>query len=353
MAFFATVVKRSKLEPYARLVKFVEHVTKTISRGIICALCLACRGVSSCMDEQRKTVVKAELDCISCVMAQALRAARMATDDAAVQRRILDAVAQRLPQLDLAESPAAISMCAYELAAELAGNPDPFRKQRREQNELALRLEPELRVLMRDSADPLVMGLYLSAAGNIIDLGTQHAHQIDIRAAVEQVIREGFAVSHLDAFRQSLDRSANLLFLLDNAGEIVFDKLLIEELIKHVRVTAVVKKGPIINDATMEDAEQVALTKVCEVIDNGGAFIGSPLSRIPSWFRERLDAADMIVGKGQGNYETVDDHPGDVYLILRAKCEIVARHMGVEYGQVGLISTRARSDVAGARSVGV
>ncbi len=78
------------------------------------------------------------------------------------------------------------------------------------------------------------------------------------------------------------------------------------------------------------------------MIDNGGAFIGSPLDLVPPHFLERMRAADVIIGKGQGNYETVDDFEGDVFLILKAKCEVVARHMGVRYGQVALISTQER-----------
>ena len=135
---------------------------------------------------------------------------------------------------------------------------------------------------------------------------------------------------------------SDLLFLLDNAGEIVFDKLLIEELKDRTSVTAVVKGAPIINDAVMDDAVQVGLTEVCEVIDNGGPFIGSLPDLVPERFRRRMAAADVIVAKGQGNYETVDEFPGDVFLILRAKCPTIAEHMGVAFGQVALISTRVR-----------
>ena len=149
--------------------------------------------------------------------------------------------------------------------------------------------------------------------------------------------------SHSAALRAALGNCRDLLFLLDNAGEIVFDKLLIEELQKHTTVTAVVKGAPMINDVLMEDAEFVGLTKICDVIDNGGGFIGSPLKHVPQAFLERMAAADVIIGKGQGNYETIDDFDGNVFLILRAKCEVVAEHMGVKLGQVGLISTRQRS----------
>jgi len=287
--------------------------------------------------------MKATLDCLECIAAQALRAARVATDDPVVQRRVLNETVKKIPDMDMDESPASLSQIAYELAAALTGNADPYRVLKFEQNELALRIEPELQRLVRESEDRLMTALHIAAAGNVIDLGVQHADDIDIHAALEQVLRERFAVDHSNAFRESLAHSKDLVYLLDNAGEIVFDKILIEELLRHTSVTAVVKAGPIINDAVLADARQVGLMDVCEVIDNGGAFVGSPLDKVPSWFIERLEQADMIVGKGQGNYETVDEFPGDVFLILRAKCEVIAAHMGVKYGQVALISTRIRS----------
>ena len=203
-------------------------------------------------------------------------------------------------------------------------------------------MEPELRALLAGSEDRLATALHLAAAGNTIDLGVQRSGDIDIHAAIHQAMDQSFAIDHTAAFRESLSRSGDLVYLLDNAGEIVFDKILIEELLAHTRVTAVVKAGPMINDALMADADQVGLTGVCEVIDNGGAFVGSPLNQVPGPFLDRLKRADIIVGKGQGNYETIDDFPGDVFLILKAKCDVIARHMGVKFGEVGLISTRIR-----------
>jgi hypothetical protein len=286
--------------------------------------------------------LKATIDCLECIAKQALRAARIATDDPALQRRIFHEALARIPEMDLEKSPAVLSLVCYQAAAELTGNSDPYRELKHEQNALALELEPELRELVAQSEDPLVAALHLAAAGNVIDLGTTHADDIDVRATVEQVMRERFAIDHTKAFKKALTGCEDLLYLLDNAGEIVFDKLLIEQLLQHTAVTAVVKRGPIINDVLLEDAEQVGLTELCPVIDNGGAFVGSPLDLVPPAFLERMRRADVIIGKGQGNYETIDDFPGDVYLILRAKCEVIARHMGVRFGQVALISTRSR-----------
>ncbi len=287
--------------------------------------------------------MKATLDCLQCIASQALRAARLASDDAQVQRKILDACVAEIPGMDLNTSPAVLSLMVYETAQRIAGVADPYYQAKQDQNAMALEIEDELRELVRTSADPLSAALHLSAAGNIIDLGTMHLHEIDVRGAIAEVMRRSFAIDHSQDFRESLSRCKDLLFLLDNAGEIVFDKILIEVLLEHTGVTAVVKAGPIINDVLMEDAEQTSLTQLCEVIDNGGAFVGSPLELVPETFLDRMRRADLILGKGQGNYETVDTFPGDVFLMLRAKCEVIAQHMGVQLGEVALISTRRRA----------
>ena len=287
--------------------------------------------------------MKATLDCLECVAKQALRAARIATDDTATQRKILDETLARIPGMDTEDSPASLSMTAYQLAAKHSGKADPYAALKKSQNELALSLESAMRQRIRESDDPLVTALHLAAAGNVIDLGILDSHEIDIETVIEEVLHERFAVDHTDALRASLESCEDLLYLLDNAGEIVFDKLLIEELKKVTTVTAVVKGAPMLNDVIHEDAELVGLTEVCKVIDNGGAFIGSPLNQVPQSFLDRMAAADVIIGKGQGNYETIDDFDGNVFLILRAKCEIIAKHMGVRFGQVALISTRQRA----------
>lgn len=290
--------------------------------------------------------MKPTLDCVECFLRQAVRAARIATPDTRIQERITLETARHISTMDLSKSPAELSLCIYDTTARLSGVRDPYLTQKREQNALALTFEPELRRLVAQSDDPLDTALHIAAAGNVIDLGTQQEIDIDVRATLDQVLHERFAVDHSDAFRTSLAGCRDLLYLIDNAGEILFDKILIEELQKHTRVTAVVKSGPILNDATIADAEKVGLTQVCDVIELGGAFIGAPLSLVPAPFLERMHAADVIIGKGQGHFETIDEFPSNVFLILKAKCGVVAEQMGVALGQVGLISTRVRAAAA-------
>ncbi len=286
--------------------------------------------------------MKSSLDCLECIVRQALRASRFAGNDCEKQRRVVNEVVAAIPAMDLNDSPAVLSLIAYHKVHQVFGIDDAYKAMKEEQNKMALGLEEELDQLIRRSSEALVTAIRLAAAGNIIDLGILQSHEINAHEAIQQALGASLVIEHIPLFLRDLENCTELLYLLDNAGEIVFDKVLIRELQKHTRVTAVVKGGPIINDACMEDAEQVGLTKVCDVIDNGGSFVGSPLSLVPEAFIERMRNADIILGKGQGNYETVDDFDGNVYLLLKIKCEIVARHSGVPLGMAAFISTRER-----------
>ena len=290
--------------------------------------------------------MKASLDCLECIVRQALRASRFASADPELHRRVINTVVADIPQMDLDESPAVLSLGVYQLVHRLAGIEDAYKRLKEEQNEMALSMEADLEQLVRTSPDPLQTAIRLAAAGNIIDLGILHTHEIDPHDEVERALNTPLAIDHADLFRRDLEQCEDLLYLLDNAGEIVFDKVLIRELQKHTRVTAVVKGGPIINDVLMEDALRVGLTEVCEVIDNGGAFVGSPLKLVPKPFLERMKKADIILGKGQGNYETVDDFDGNVYLLLKIKCEVVAEHSGLPMGAAAFISIRERGRIS-------
>ena len=287
--------------------------------------------------------MKASLECLECVVRQALRAARIAGNDPEMHRKVINATVADIPHMDLNQSPAALSLNLYQYAQAISGVDDPYKTIKYEQNAMALALEDELMRLVDASETPIATAIKLAAAGNIIDLGILQSHEIDPRKAIAHAMETPLAIDHTEHFLNALADCDDLLYLLDNAGEIVFDKPLIRQLLQHTKVTAVVKGAPIINDACYDDAIQVGLPDICDVIDNGGGFVGSPLALIPDTFLARMKQADIILGKGQGNYETVDDFDGDVYLLLKAKCDVVARHMGIALGDTAFISTRARS----------
>ncbi len=289
--------------------------------------------------------MKATVECLECFIRQAYRSAVLATDDIEIRRQILVRVGKELENMDLSYSPAELSMVIYQIVNELSSNPDPYAELKRQQNELALSIEDELRKIKNQSQYPLLTALQLSAAGNIIDLGILKSEEIDVHSAIEHALTISFAVNHFEQFEKDLQNCRQLLFFLDNAGEIVFDKILIEELQKYTKVAAVAKGLPIINDACMEDAYKVKLHEVCEVIAMEKGWIGAPWRQLEPSLKERMEQADIIIGKGQGNYETLDDYPGNVYLLLKAKCPVVAKHIGVNEGEISFISTKLQRHI--------
>ena len=130
-------------------------------------------------------------------------------------------------------------------------------------------------------------------------------------------------------FQAALGRASRILYLADNAGEIVFDRLLIERM-PPGKVTVGVRGFPVINDATMKDAEDTGMTELAEVIDNGSDGPGTILDDCSQSFRDRFDEADLIIAKGQGNYETLSEVDKDIYFLLKAKCAVIARDMGCQ-----------------------
>ena len=173
----------------------------------------------------------------------------------------------------------------------------------------------------------------MAVTGNIIDLGILES--FDIEQALEQVMDEGFAVDHYEEFMGELGKADNVLYLLDNAGEIVFDTLLMRQL-GDKKLTAVVNGGPIINDAMTEDAEAVGIDKLAKVISSGTDTIGKIPEEGSEEYRSAFEEADLVIAKGHGNYETLDEKDKNIFFMLKAKCGVVAESLGVKLGQVVL-----------------
>jgi damage-control phosphatase, subfamily I len=277
--------------------------------------------------------MQARPECFVCMFKQALNTIRLVTPDETLHRRALEALGARLPALDLAQTPAALSRHVYAIVSELTGVADPYRALKQETNRLALALLPRVRPLVERAADPLDAALHLAAAGNIIDAGIGHA--FDIERDVETLMHTAFAVSALERFRTDLRPGRRLLYVGDNAGEIVFDAVLVERIqAAGVVVTVSVKSGPIINDATMEDAQAAGLPALCRVIETGSDDIGVNFARASAEFRREFDSADIVLAKGHGNFETCEDRPGNLYFLLKAKCPLVAEAAGIKLGDL-------------------
>jgi damage-control phosphatase, subfamily I len=278
--------------------------------------------------------MKAKVECIPCVFRQALATARCITDDPAVHENILHRVAEVYSTKKVKSTPAHFSQTVYEIIADVTGVRDPYAKEKKQFNELAMAMVPECEKALDESNDPIKTAAHLAVAGNIIDLGI--GKDLDIHGTLETALHVPFTHNDLPELKEDLNSAASLLYVGDNAGEIVFDRIFIETLQKlfpALKITFVVKSGPIINDATMEDAEAVGMTKVCDVIETGAACVGAPPDKVNDTFKKAFYDADLVISKGQGNFETLSSITDQtIYFILKAKCDLVAAELGVSFG---------------------
>lgn len=279
--------------------------------------------------------MKTELECIPCIMKQAFNTARRSTDNPALIRKILNLTADYVKKLDFNQAPADASYFAYKITSELTENEDPYKMEKKKFNDLCLSMVPEIKKKIDDSKEPIKTAIKSAILGNFIDLGI--GYKFDMESDFESIFGNPLDIDDYQEFRTILESGRKkILYLGDNAGEIVFDRLLIEKLKNNHDVTFVVKRGPIINDATIEDAKYVGMTNIVKVIDTGSDGIGVKWGSVSKEFMDCYKSADVIISKGQGNFETNSDKTNNIFFLLRTKCESVARKLGVKNGDIVL-----------------
>lgn len=280
------------------------------------------------------------LDCVPCFVRQALEAARVVSDNPVIHEQILREVLHMIACADLKQPPPVLAQRMHQRLRELTASPDPYRAAKERFNGLALDLLPELAARIKKAADPFELAVRLAAAGSIIDLAAKTGlADGDLKLELELALSDPIA-GDLDSFRAAIRTAARILYLTDNAGEIVFDRLLIEQFPTR-RVTVAVRGAPVINDATRMDARSAGLDQVAEVIDNGSDAPGTVLEDCSPEFRARFEHADVIVAKGQGNFETLSDTEANILFLLKIKCPVVAAQTSIELGTQALIHRRA------------
>ena len=271
-------------------------------------------------------------DCIPCALRQVLDSVRMITDDETVHEEVVRAVLALWQDMDLRLSPPAIAQQVHRIVRKITGVSDPYLEIKERFNRLALEMVPELRQKVAASSDPIATAVRLAIAGNIIDFGVNSTVNEDMVAqTIARSLTDPVDLAAVQDFKDAVAQAETILYLADNAGEIVFDRLLIEQLPRE-KVTLAVRGAPILNDVLRADAEMVGLTDLVEVIDNGTDAPGTILELCSEAFRKRFEAADLIISKGQGNFETLNDSDRDIFFLLRPKCAVLAGHLNCELG---------------------
>ena len=277
--------------------------------------------------------MKTYLDCIPCFFRQALETARLVTSDEREIREVLNAVSSLIPKISLDASPPEIGRQVYRTISEVTGIEDPYRNLKEKYIGIATSLYPDLEEMVNSSEDRLLTAVRLSIAGNVIDFAANP--QFQLTRDIEETMANDFGVRDYHEFRETLEEAKDILYLADNAGETVFDRLLVEEIGKPVRY--VVRERPVINDATAEDAVLSGLDRVAEIISSGCDAPGTVLKFCSKEFLEIYTNADMIVSKGQGNYEALSQQNRPLFYLLKAKCPIIARDIGTQEGSIILM----------------
>ncbi len=260
----------------------------------------------------------------------------MVGNNEATQEKVLKEVMHHLQNISFNSTPPELSMHVHSIIRKITGCKDPYKRVKEESNLLAKNLYPKLKNIIDESDDRLLTSLKLAVAGNVVDFGT--SVRFDVEETIENILDKNFAIDSLNEFKKALEKSDDILYLADNAGEVFFDKLLLEEI--QAKVTYAVKSNPIINDALMEDAKFAGIDKIAELMAiDAGKRVSAPgavLTNSSRDFLERLESADMIISKGQGNYEALSDHRA-IFFLLMVKCPLVARDIGVEVGEMVLV----------------
>lgn len=265
-----------------------------------------------------------------CFYRQALNTARLSCDDPDIHQRVMHGMGTLLGNLDLSVSPPENAVHVYSLIAETTGVSDPFADLKRGSNDFALGLREQTARLIEESSDPLLTATRFAISGNIIDYGVER-EVVDEAASLAACLEQNFVIDEFAEFKREFNgagRKPKVLYLCDNSGEIVFDSLLIKQLLDlGCEVTAAVREKFILNDATPADAHYCDLNELCPVIVNGTGCPGTPLNVCAAEFREQFAAADLILSKGQGNFETLADVRAPIYFLFTVKCPVVARHI--------------------------
>lgn len=295
--------------------------------------------------------MKTQLDCISCFFRQALETARLSGAGPVVQKKILLELAKALPAFSLKASPPEIARKVYGIVRKATRQADPYHQMKKQSNRVALGMYPALRRMVSVSGDRLRKAVELAIAGNIIDYGVRNNFSIGeelktiLRTEQHLFGKGNTSFIHYRDFEAMVRTATYILYLGDNAGETVFDRILIEELKKtepQKNIIYAVRESPIINDAVIEDACQSGIHKIATVISSGSDAPGTILSLCSQEFLKIYKAADMVISKGQGNFETLSDQKKAIFFMLRAKCDVVAGHVGCDVGEILLLNNRRR-----------
>lgn len=294
--------------------------------------------------------MKTYLECIPCFLNQALKAMDLTNEDYKVKEKVMKEIMNELTKINLDKKPPEFAKFVYDKIYRLTGNNDPYKEIKDRDNKKAMKKFSVFKQLVEKSRYPLLVATKIAIAGNIMDFAANSHY--DIEKSIESSLKNDFAIDDYNKFKADLVKAKSIIYLADNSGEIVLDKLLLETIrkINNCKIHLFVKGKPIVNDATEADLKfinisQIPNLQVCQIstgFPNTG-FLKVLESKIPDRlksliskesreFSDILKDSLLIISKGQGNYESLSEIDANIYFLLIAKCPVIARDLGVKKG---------------------
>ncbi len=285
--------------------------------------------------------MRVQVDCYPCILTQLATLARNAVPEETEQHKLVKELLGFVLEADDETTPPEFASRFHRVINERSGVFDPFRAEKDRSTELGLELLPGLRRRAEAHADPFEAAVRIATGGNIIDYGVNP--NFDLREA-EEAILEVFDLPVNQAairdLKARMDSAESIFYMLDNCGEAVLDRLLIEPY--REKITIGVRGNPILNDVTRREAELSGITG-CRVVDTGDMAPGVSLRNSSPEFLKELHSADLVVAKGQGNFESLDElFTRPIYFLLRVKCAVISKRLKREKGALAVLGRNLR-----------
>ncbi len=271
--------------------------------------------------------MKLFLDCIPCAINNYLRLIKTDIVPNDVKEPFLRRLLKFFSEEDYNQSPPVLGQKMHRLLREFSQNPDPYYEIKQKYNRMMMEKYPRFLKLLSDSSDSFDAAMRLAIAGNVIDYGSHH--RLDVMDTIQHVMDAKLAIDDSKRLREDLASAETVLYIGDNAGEIVLDKMFLE-IMNHPNVYFAVRGRPVINDATTEDAVLVGIDRLAEIITTGDDAPGVIWETSSQEFKNIFKKADVIISKGQGNLEGLIDIPQNIYFLLVTKCRLISEHIGVD-----------------------
>ena len=275
--------------------------------------------------------MKTHLECLPCLSNNAVVIAKKSTQDPAVRKQIVQTSMKMLAESDMQYSPTWYAAKIMDIALQLTGGAqdDPYREEKDKSIALAKRILGELGSIPEYDPDSFESRLRLAIAGNILDFGI--FSDLDLGEAL-QLIRKAFTApidrEAMLKLQKRIESAHKILYVLDNCGEGSFDRVFME-LFKD-KVTVGVRGRNSLNDVTRRELAESGYGPEIPIVDNGSNIPGSMIGSVPEPFLNAMKSADLIIAKGQGNFETMDDIPYPASFLFLAKCQVITRRLNAE-----------------------